>query len=244
MENAMNRVTLVCCYNNYSLYDALLADIAGQDEKVDVIGINNTERKYKSCACAYNSIVDSIKTEFVIYAHQDIRLLDKYCIGKFVDYLCRISADDVLGVAGCGIADKLIHSNILNGSERVKVGQRPVHEIEECFTFDECFFGGHTEYFRCNRFDEKVCDDFHLYAVEQCLRTRSRKGKAYVCDLNMYHLSKGNKNYALNKSFFKLCEKYQNEYGYIYATCCRGHTAIVLRTIEYILRKLKYKLKI
>ncbi len=238
----VNRATVVCCYNNRHLYDELVINLENQDETVDAIGIDNTKGQYSSCSKAFNSVVSNVQTKYVIYSHQDIRLKNKECIRQFIDYMEEITENDIMGVAGCGITDRDIVSNITQGVEEKRVGIKRIDKTDEVFSIDECFFGGYTSYFRNNLFDEMICDGFHLYAVEQCLRTRSSGGKVYVCAVGLNHLSGGKKDDKLNDSFFKICKKYHREYGYIYTTYCRGHTAILLREAEYLLRRIKYNI--
>ena len=91
----------------------------------------------------------------------------------------------------------------------------------ECDTVDECFFGGHTEHFKEYRFDEEVCDDWHLYAAESCLKTKSKdvNGRVFACEVELIHLSSGNYSPLLYTGFYRLCRKYASEYPVI-KTCC------------------------
>lgn len=41
-----------------------------------------------------------------------------------------------------------------------------------CDTVDECCFGMERETFNSLRFNEDICDGWHLYAVEMCLRAK------------------------------------------------------------------------
>lgn len=52
--------------------------------------------------------------------------------------------------------------------------QKAYSEDYLCDTVDECCFGMTREVFDSLRFNEKVCNGWHLYAVEMCLRAKER----------------------------------------------------------------------
>ena len=118
----MNEVTIVCCYNNEAMYNDFLNTLKAQTCGYDLIGIDNTGNKnFTSCAAAYNSVIDDVKTKYVIYSHQDILLQDSDSLSKFVSYLGRIKRDDILGVAGTKFDEKGLFSNIKHPD--VKTGE-------------------------------------------------------------------------------------------------------------------------
>ncbi len=176
----MNEVTIVCCYNNLKTYNDFVNTLKAQTCPCEIIGIDNRDNKaFTSCAGAYNSVKDQINTKYVIYSHQDILLTEPDTLAKFVSYLDRINADDILGVAGARADIIGFYSNIKHvlstSGKIVDAGWYPVKGgIMECDTVDECFFGGYAEHFKKYPFDEVVCSNWHLYAVEACLHTKSK----------------------------------------------------------------------
>ena len=93
-------VTVVCCYNDPKQYKKLVEDLARQHYDYTLIGIDNCRQQYSSCAKALNAATVQVKTEYVIYSHQDIELPDVDMLGNFVDYLFMTQEEDILGVAG------------------------------------------------------------------------------------------------------------------------------------------------
>ena len=93
-------VTVVCCYNDPKQYKKLVEDLARQHYDYTLIGIDNCRQQYSSCAKALNAATVQVKTEYVIYSHQDIELPDADMLGNFVDYLFMTQEEDILGVAG------------------------------------------------------------------------------------------------------------------------------------------------
>lgn len=208
-------VTVVCCYNDSGQYETLCASLKQQDIEYELIGIDNRGQKFSSCSSALNSVADQIKTEYVIYSHQDIELPETDMLARFVEYLRGLSAGDILGVAGAvENPDKhaknmeYVLSNIRHGSELRVAGEEDFTGVRKCDTVDECFFGGRTETFVSAPFDEKLCDNWHLCAVERCLFARTTGHQAYVCDLPLIHRSGGTINHAYNEGFRRLARYY------------------------------------
>ena len=174
----MSEVTVICCWTNENMYSDFVNTLNAQNIPYELIGIDNRENKaFTSCAAAYNSVINLVRTKYVIYSHQDILLTQPDMLAKYVAYLERTERDDILGVAGvkfdtAGVFSDIMHIQRSTG-KLVKVGTHINHGMTECNTFDECFFGGHSEHFRAFPFDEDICSGWHLYAVEACLKAQS-----------------------------------------------------------------------
>ena len=228
----MSNVTVVCCWTNESMYGDFVNTLKSQDTPCEIISIDNRGNKgFTSCAAAYNSVIDEIKTEYVIYSHQDILLNAPDVLSKFLSHLERLGHDDILGVAGVRFeSPKLsgIISDIKNPHPYLgnlilaggKNGKRVEGGIMECDTLDECFFGGYTRHFRKYPFDEVTCDNWHLYAAEACMNAKvNAHAKIWVCSPDIIHRSVGNINSVFVDDFCKLCRKYASDFPFIRTTC-------------------------
>ena len=229
----MSKITIVCCYNNEKMYNDFVASLKTQNIDYELIGINNVNNKsFSSCSRAYNSIINDVKTKYVIYSHQDILFAEKDTLQKFLSHLEKIKTHDILGVAGVRFYEDGIFSNITDPSpcQYNKVNE----DIIECDTIDECFFGGYTEHFREYKFDEKICNSWHFYGVEACLRTKSSAkirngggGTVWVSSINLIHNSLGNTDYDFYWQFFRLCRKYRKHFRILKTTCVGTRTNII-----------------
>ena len=225
----MSDVTVVCCWTNEAMYNDFVNTLKSQSVPSELIGIDNRGNKgFTSCASAYNSVIDQVKTKYVIYSHQDILLNDSEVLSKFLSYLETIGHDDILGVAGVRFESPEISTIFTNikhihpyTGELISPSKNRVDSgIIECDTVDECFFGGYTEHFRDYPFDSEVCDDWHLYAAEACMNTKvNAHAKIWVCSSNIIHRSAGNVNSKFIFGFCRLCRKYANDFPFIRATC-------------------------
>ena len=217
----MNKITFVCCYNDKASYDTLCRTIKEQSAASTIIGIDNTSQKFTSCSSALNSVIDSIDTEFVAFVHQDIEFIRSDTVEKMLSCAFAHNKNDLFGVAGAlETQDRSLKviTNVLHGKDSAPAG-KSFSGIKECQTLDECLVWGYTSYFKENRFEEELCDDWHLYFAEQCLRTRTKDGKVYVCDIEVIHRSNGTISKAYAKGFYRLCRKYRKDFKTI-ATCC------------------------
>ncbi len=232
------RATLVCCYNKKEIYEDLVKSLSSQTEPVELIAIDNSKSKFSSCSKAFNSILASVSTQFIIFSHQDIWFEENDCITRFLDYCEEINECDIIGVAGRRKSINYGLSNIKQGKNREWAVHGRVERIQECDTIDECFFGGYTSCFKKYSFDEKICNGWHLYAVDRCLAALSRDNKVYVCDVPLVHISSGKTDHAFNICLYKLCLAYKNRLNYIAAPCEQTSTKPIMRELSYLKREL------
>ena len=86
-----------------------------------------------------------------------------------------------------------------------------------CEKVDECCFRMTRECFNRLRFNEEVCDGWHLYAVEMCLIGKIMElGGGY--NPGIKHFSVGNVDSNYMKKFKQLLSIYHHQ-GYISTTC-------------------------
>lgn len=232
----MADVSIICCYNNLNEFSRLCECIRKQNIEIDVIGIDNTKSKYSSCARAFNDNLKNVRTQYVIFTHQDIVLKNDDMISIFYEALKSIDKYDILGIAGRRSSDGNVVTNMVHGDNQRYAGKCRVEYLEECDSLDECFFGGSTECFIKYPFDEILCDNWHLYAVEACLAARSRGNKAQVCGIPVIHKSAGKMNQIYNLQFYRLSKKYSGKFDRILTTCASASTRFPLREVAFIKR--------
>lgn len=153
----MCEVTVICCWNNVQQYTDFVSTLKMQSCPYALIGIDNRGNKaFSSCASAYNSVIDSVRTKYVIYSHQDILLKDEDCLTregglrKFVAYLSGLKRDAILGVAGVRFDTEGTFADFQHYDKQKKKfvpagDHRLTSDLMECDTVDECFFGGCTD---------------------------------------------------------------------------------------------------
>ena len=238
MDAIKKRATIVCCYNKQDIFNEMLNSLKSQSEEVDVIAIDNSNGKFKSCSEAFNSVIDQIYTKYVIYSHQDIIYNTSDSLSHILDYIEKVDSDDIVGVVGRRAGNKDRIGNIKQGRNKKRAVSGKVKDIEKCDTVDECYFGGYTECFRKYPFSEILCNGWHMYAVERCLAALQRGNSVYVIDADLTHLSGGKTDHAYNVTFYKISKQYRTTVKYLATTCEGAPTIVGLRELYYIKREL------
>lgn len=229
-------VTIVCCYNQKSLFQDLLNSIVetNTDWNIFVFPVDNSDRRFSSCAAAFNYALASIDTEYVIFSHQDILLYKEGNLKRYLDQLSQVGDQGILGVAGVLNKKRGIYSNCYKNLTLDSVGNIPISELQECDTLDECFFGGKTELFRTLPFDETTCNGWHLYAVDRCLDFKRNGLKVFVSNVDFIHPSDGKIDQAFIKTFLALSKKYDKDYKIIRSCCASCGTGFFGRLVGYL----------
>ena len=241
-DNTEVLLTIICCYNNYEAFRDLSKMLESQSEKYELIGIDNCNKKYSSISAAYNFAMTLCETKYVLFIHQDISFETSNVLREYIGYLNNVKLFDMVGAAGVLFSQPGVFTNIFHGENHIQAGRFRVQKIIQVDTLDECFFGGLSQSFLLSKFDEKLCNNWHLYAVDRCLANKLLGGKIYVCDCNIYHYSKGNMNFQFYWNFLRLLWHYRKKYNFIRTTCVNSkvvYSRIIRLFIKRIVRKIK-----
>lgn len=231
------RATIVVCYNNRDKFREFEQELSRQSEQMELAAIDNTSNRYSSCASAYNSVLAGIRTEYVIFSHQDIRFSDCDSIRQFLDDCEKTERYDIVGVAGRKRGFRHSLGNLCY-SDGVRATGIQITSLKECDTVDECFFGGRTECFQKYPFSETLCNGWHLYAVERCCAALARKSKVYVSPSSLVHLSSGRTDHKYNVLLYKICLHYRHDLDFIATTCESSSTKPLKRECALIYREM------
>lgn len=238
----MHELSIICCYNRKEEYQAFLESLNAQNVEVCVVGIDNSQREYSSCAAAFNAAMQKVDTPYVVFSHQDILFPTEGMIRSFMECLKKIHIHDILGVAGRSSENNLVVTNVRHGATAEYAGGNRVEEMVACDSVDECFFGGTAECFRKYPFDEHLCNGWHLYAVERSLAARVRGNKAWVCDMPLIHKSQGKMDLDYSKQFYHISKRYSKHMDYMRTTCAYAPTRFPKREVAFLKRSLSIAL--
>lgn len=212
-------LSIICVYNNRDILEkSLLNSLKVQINDYELILIDNTSKKFASAAKALNFGASKSKNEYLLFIHQDFKF-DSITWLKDIEE--EVKNLDKFGVAGvAGKFDKKLISNIKEGYPPKNSGEIQINEPIEVQTVDECVVLTSKELFSNIQFDDKLCDNWHLYAVDYCLRAKNIGFKVYVIPMEGYHVSTGDSFSA--ESYYptlkKLIKKYKKDYNRIYTT--------------------------
>ena len=126
--------SIICVYNDDKiLHDYLLESINEQDVNCELILIDNTEDSYSSAAAALNAGGKKATGEYLIFAHQDIKLDSPHWLRNAKDAISGLPDFGIAGVAG-KIDGSGVITNIKHGSPPRFAGKYRVKEPVEVQT--------------------------------------------------------------------------------------------------------------
>lgn len=211
----------------------LEASLKKQVLSYEYILIDNTKNIFSSAAKALNHGAQQAKGDILIFAHQDILFEDAHFLGKIEDALKSLPTGSLIGLAGVNDS-KGVYTNIKQGPKHENAGTHELTDIIEVQTLDEVLIACHKETFNVLKFDEKTCDNWHLYGVDLSLSNLCKGNHSFVLPLTLYHLSSGKISLGYALTLFKVVRKHRRQVPYIYTTCSTVKTSR-LRSYQYVI---------
>lgn len=240
----MNTVSLITVYNNHDLLNQMVASSKKQKRViVDYVLIDNTSGRFSSAAKALNYGISKAKGEVLVFLHQDIEFLDDCALKDIFEFAVN-HPKTLFGAAGVKskISDTGEFFSSMYAGENKKQ-YKCCTAPTECYTLDECLIACHRSCMSKLKFDESVCDGWHLYGADLCLQA------GLIPELNVmvipmdyvWHKSNGNadKSYMITQN--RLAQKYKKNYKIINTTNGFQYTNPLRRTYVNIYRKLRYR---
>ena len=226
-------ISVVCVYNNKEILDNyLLKSLKKQTVNYELILIDNMQGKFKSAAKALNYGGRNAKSNYVMFVHQDVDLSSNTWLERVEKILDGLPNLGIAGVAGRSKGEAVVITNIKHGNPPKFAGKIQFEKPTKVQTVDECLTIIPKSVFNKLRFDEKVCNDWHLYSVDYSLSVKRLGYNVYVIPKYIYHLSSGFKPIGklertlrgpLQRSYYlslkKVLYKHKNYYEKIYTTC-------------------------
>jgi hypothetical protein len=217
-------------FNNLAQLDDMLLRSLGRitppDCVINKLLIDNTQRKYKSCAEAYNQELEQHWSELgsiLVFCHQDIAFCnDAFFLARIVLELSS-NPNQVLGFAGMPQGGRTV-SNLQYLNTKQFITRTQVAEKTEVCSLDECCFAMTRDMYQQIRFDEVVCNHWHLYAADFCYAARrALNAKSYVLPEIIYHKYDGSSGLYVDNDFvrtmWKMTRKYHRDFATIDTSC-------------------------
>lgn len=224
-------ISIICCANNLEVYrNMLLESLENQNEPYEVILIDNTFNKHKSAAEALNFGARQAKGDYLVFAHQDIQFNNLNFLRNIKSYINRLNG--IVGLAGIKDSQGVL-TNLTQGEHYQNGGEHKIDSPVEVQTLDEVFIACRKEVYELIKFDEKICNDWHLYGVDFCLSAKKIGIQSFVVPEVIHHKSGGKISLGYVKTLYRLIEKHRKSYTKIYTTCSITSTSR-LRSTQYI----------
>ena len=223
-------ISVVCAYNNKEILDNyLLKSLKNQTVNYELILIDNTQERFKSAAEALNYGGNKANEEYIMFLHQDVDLCSNTWIEEVEKVLDKLPNLGIAGLAGSSENRKGVITNIKHGIPPRLAGEILIRNPTKVQTLDECLVITPKYVFDTLRFDEEVCDDWHLYAVDYCLSVKRLGFDAYVLPCYIHHRSSG---YSFSEKYYltlkKVLKKHKKHCKWIYTTCGDWDTSFPL----------------
>ncbi len=224
----MSEFSIVCCISKPDVFDECLLTSAkevGRGYDWEIVPILNTNNIY-SASGALNVGIDASKSDIVIFAHQDIRLLDNWF--EILRSLIAQMPEDwgILGCAGIGAdfgrKDVGAWGGAVEGST-VAVGsvwesdeslpEPPywdgIKELTRIHCADECLFVLNKK--TGLRFDTQFTG-FHFYGVDICLQARAAAWGCFGAHLPVVHYGKYSASVVGDKKYWTFLRFLHNKW--------------------------------
>ena len=231
-------ISVVVVYNDKQILDKwLLKSLKNQTVNFELIALDNTKAEFKSAAEVLNYGGKKAKGKYIMFVHQDVDLCSKTWLENTEKILDSIPDLGIAGVTGMS-EDGKKQNVIKQGIPSRWLLHIPIQKPKRVQTVDECLVIIPKAIFNVLPFDETVCDDWHLYAVDYSLSLKKWNKGVYVIPILVHHMSKGAriKNYlqhilsfgSLPSGYYrtlpKVLKKHKKHFKRIYTTCGRWST--------------------
>lgn len=238
----MKKISLISVYNNQQLLDEMVASAKKQKNvEVELITIDNTNKRFSSASKALNYGTDKATGDVLVFLHQDIEFMNDDVLEFIYDYATE-NKTTVFGSAG--VNDKGTDKNvkILTAMYGYEGENKTIDKPTKALTLDECLIACHQSCMKKLRFDENICDGWHLYGADLCLQAIDFAGMfVYAVPMNVWHKSGGCADTSYFDTQDKLAEKYKKYHTVINTTNSFVYTNPFKRKLARIYRKLRYK---
>lgn len=199
-------ISIVCVYNDQDILNKyLINSLNNQNSDYELILVDNSCGRFKSASLALNHGGKKATQKYIMFIHQDMDLVYENWLYDAENFLNSLENIGIVGVAGRVENKGWTITNIEDGISRTPVS--PNSELNNPMkvqTLDECLIILPKDVFNELNFDEEVCDDWHLYAVDYSLSILKKGFDVYVLPMRAYHRSHG---YSLSKGYYLTLKK-------------------------------------
>nr|WP_321422513.1 glycosyltransferase [uncultured Methanobacterium sp.] len=223
-------ISIICVYNDEEILNRfLLESLKHQTKEYELILLDNRENQFKSAAEALNHGGMISNGKYLMFVHQDVALCTDDTLENFEKALESLPDTGIASVAG-KLNRRGVVTNVKHGDNFKPAGRFQITEPKKVQTVDEVLIIIPKKVFEDFKFDEDVCDNWHLYAVDYSLSMKKLGLNSYVIPSNVYHKSNGISSY--NKEYYrtlkKILKKHKNSYLFIYTTMDNWSTLLSL----------------
>lgn len=215
------KISVICVYNNVAQLNAqLLASLSNQTATYEFVPIDNTAGRFTSAAAALNYGASVAEGDILIFSHQDIFFKTEHELWELADRIAQCETGTIIGTQGVKEPSMVYYENLTAGKEYNAMLQSKYEKgLYEVSCVDEGLFGMTRATWAAHPFDETLCDNWHLYAVEACLWARAHGNHVYVYPAQIHHFSWGRITRSYMRGLVRVADQYRKNHRYIWTTC-------------------------
>lgn len=214
-------ISIICIYNDEKSLNSQLIKSLNKFEVNDygLILLDSRKHGFTCSAEGLNYGAKKASGDVLIFAHQDIFIKKEKEFYEFCNFIKHSRVGTIVGAAGAIETSHENYTNYTTGPELDISEEDKVTGIQLVSCVDESFFGMKRETFEKHHFDENLCDDWHLYAVEISLFARKNGAEVFVYPIQIHHYSNGKISVGYMKGLLRIADHYRKSFKYIW-TCC------------------------
>lgn len=220
------KISVICVYNNKNQFEMQLKQsLYDQNVEYELVELDNENGRFSSAAEALNYGAKLAQGDVLIFSHQDIYFKESDGLSKLSKAIEECGKGSIVGTQGVSDGSMIYYTNLTSGNRLEKRMIRDFDEAPiEVSCIDEGLFGMMKSTYQVHPFDEELCDNWHLYAVEQCLWARKNGNHVYSYPLQIHHFSRGHISRSYMKGLIKIAKYYRKSNKYIWTTCYKVKT--------------------
>ena len=225
-------IAVIAVVNDRAVYDAMLgASLSRQRFRYAAVVMDNGAGGFRSAASAFNVAGRQADGDFLFFAHQDVSFESERWLEDAEALLRSVPDLGIAGVAGARPgpwSGREVVSLIRDSDPPQRLGHVEERAIAPVQTVDECAFFVPRDVFERQRFDERTCDGWHLYAVDYSLSALEAGLQVRALPLPLYHRSGGKTverlgittfEHAYFRTLRRVAAKHASHVPTIYTTC-------------------------
>ena len=230
-------VSVICVYNSEAQLNAQLkASLRGQDLEYEFIGLDNASGAFPSAAAALNQGAKISAGDVLVFSHQDIFLKTEDTLRELAEAIAACETGTIVGTQGVKEPSRTYYENLTAGADYDAALQEKCEKrLYEVSCVDEGLFGMTRATWERHPFDEALCDNWHLYAVEACLWAREQGHSVFVQPVQLHHFSRGRISRSYMKGLIRLADRYRKSHRYIWTTCYKVPSSWLYVRLLYVL---------
>lgn len=229
-------ISIICVYNNKAnLEEQLMKSLNFFIEKnFELVLVDNVKNQFNCSADALNYGAKRATGSVLIFSHQDIFIKNEKQFYDFCNFVEQCCFGTIVGAAGVVEKNKKIFGNYTTGLELISGEIKMINQPMKVACVDECFFGMTKETYEKHCFDNVLCDNWHLYAVEISLFARESGSDVFVFPIEIHHYSNGTITKSYMKGLLRISDRYRKSFKYIWTCCYKVNSSWIYTRSLYI----------